>query len=102
MELSSKAKDIYSQINQETTKLGDLRKIAKDIKKGHELALELWSTGGFSARLLATLIMDKKLITNKFIDQIDEDIQNHNLDERNQLADWQMARGISYPMYCHR
>ena len=59
MEVSPRSKDIYAQINQETTKLGDLRKIAKDIKKDHELAMELWSTGQFFARLLAILIMDK-------------------------------------------
>ncbi|MFY0651709.1 MAG: hypothetical protein JXQ96_06730 [Cyclobacteriaceae bacterium] len=46
MDLSAKAQEIYSQINEET-KLGDLREIAKEIKKDHELALELWSTGEF-------------------------------------------------------
>jgi 3-methyladenine DNA glycosylase AlkD len=50
MNLSAKAKNIYSQINQENTNLGDLRKIAKEIKKDHELALELWSTGAFMPR----------------------------------------------------
>jgi hypothetical protein len=33
MKLSAKAKNIYSQINQEDIKLGDLRKIANEIKK---------------------------------------------------------------------
>jgi len=45
MKLSSKAKSIYSQINQKESNLGDLRKIAKEIKKDHELAAKLWSTG---------------------------------------------------------
>ncbi len=40
MKLSSKAERVYSQITPKT-KLGDLRKIAKEIKKDHELALEL-------------------------------------------------------------
>lgn len=52
MNLTTKAKDLYAQINQETTKLGDLRKMAKDIKKDHELAMELWSSGQFLPRLL--------------------------------------------------
>ena len=43
MKLSSKAENILGQINSKT-KLGDLRKIGKDIKKDHELAMELWST----------------------------------------------------------
>lgn len=45
MKLSSRAKDIFSEINKETTKLGDLRKIAGEIKRDHALAMELWSTG---------------------------------------------------------
>ena len=41
MTLSSKSKEIYAQIGSESTKLGDLRKIAKGIKKNLELAMEL-------------------------------------------------------------
>lgn len=95
MTLSSTASNIYSQISQEDTKLGDLRKIAKEIKKDHELAMELWSTEGFMARQLAILIMDKKQITQAFVDQIDQDIQVHDLEERNQLTDWFMANQLN-------
>jgi len=42
MELSSKAENILRQID-DKTKLGDLRKIANDIKKDHDLAMELWA-----------------------------------------------------------
>lgn len=95
MPLSTKAKHIYSQINQDHTKLGDLRKIAKEIKTDHKLALELWSTEAFLARQLAILIMDKKEITQEFIDRIARDIQKHHLDERNQLTDWFMANQLT-------
>lgn len=95
MELSSKSKGIYAQINRETTKLGDLRKIAKDIKKDHELAMELWSTGELLPRHLAILIMDKKLLTQELIDKLDKDIQSHKFEERNQLIDWLMANQLS-------
>ena len=95
MKLSSKAKGIYSRISQENTKLGDLRKIAKDIKKDHELAMELWSTGGFMPRQLAILIMDKKLLSQEVIDQLDKDVQNHDFDQRNHLMDWLMANQLS-------
>ena len=94
MKLSSNAKNIYSQINQ-NTKLGDLRKIAKKIKKDHELALELWSTGEFLPRQLAILIMDKKLLNQEVINQLDSDIQQHEFDERNHLIDWLMANQLS-------
>ena len=95
MKLTSKSKDIYAQINQQTTKLGDLRKIAKDIKKDHELAMELWSTGEYLPRQLAILILDKKLLTQEFIDKLDKEIQSHELEERNQLMDWLMANQLS-------
>lgn len=91
MKLSQKAKKIYTRIDSKTTKLGDIRKIAKEIKKDHELAMELWSTGEFLPRQLAILIMDKKLLSQKLIDTLDKDIQKHPMDERTQLIDWLMA-----------
>ena len=94
MKLSSKAKNIYSQISHKTG-LGDLRKIAKEIKKDHELANELWSIGEYFPRQFAILIMDKKLLTQDIIDNLDQDIQTHELDERNQLIDWLMANQLS-------
>ena len=95
MKLSAKAKEIHSQISQENTKLGDLRKIAKAIKKDHDLAMELWSTGSFFARQLAILIMDKKLISQEVIDQMGKDIQKHDLKERTHLTDWFMANQLA-------
>lgn len=94
MELSSTAQHIISQINNKATKLGDLRNIAKDIGKHHQLAMELWSTGAYFARQLAILIMDKKLLSREFIDNLDKDIQQHIPEERNQLIDWLMANQL--------
>ncbi|KAA0993498.1 DNA alkylation repair protein [Dyadobacter aurulentus] len=94
MKFSSNAENILGQINTQT-KLGDLRKIAKDIKKDHELALELWSTGRFFPRLLAILILDNKRISEDFINELDRDMQSHPLDERNQLIDWLMANQLT-------
>lgn len=94
MKLSSKAETILDQINSKT-KLGDLRKIAKDIKKDHELAMELWSTGNFLPRQLAILIMDNKLLSQDLINKLDMDMQVHSFDERNQLIDWLMANQLS-------
>ena len=94
MKLSSKAENILGQINSKT-KLGDLRKIGKDIKKDHELAMELWSTRKFLPRQLAILILDNKLLSQDLINQLDKDMQDHPLDERNQLMDWLMANQLS-------
>ena len=95
MTLTSKAESIYAQISGESTKLGDLRKIAKDIKKDHKLAMELWSSRVFFPRLLAILIMDKKLLIQDLIDKLDKDMQIHSYDERNQLMDWLMANQLT-------
>ncbi|MEP4534164.1 MAG: DNA alkylation repair protein [Cyclobacteriaceae bacterium] len=94
MKLSNKARYIQSNIN-ENTKLGELRKIAKEIKVDHELSLELWSTGKFLLRQLAILIMDKKQLSQESIDQLDQDIQKHDYDERIHLMDWLMANQLS-------
>jgi 3-methyladenine DNA glycosylase AlkD len=95
MELSSKAQSILSQISSGTTKLGDLRIIAKDIKRDHELAMELWSSGEYLPRQLAILIMDKKMLSQEFIDKLDKEIGKHDEEERNQLIDWLMANQLS-------
>jgi len=94
MKLSPQAENILAQINTKT-KLGDIRKIASEIKKDHELALELWSTGKFLPRQLAILIMDKKQLSQKVIDILDSDIAQHNEDEKLQLIDWLMANQLS-------
>lgn len=94
MKFSSNAENILQQINSKT-KLGDLRKIAKDIKKDHELAMELWSTEAFLPRLLAILIMDKKLLSQEVLNRLDEDMQTHTFDERNNLMDWLMANQLT-------
>lgn len=93
MKFSLKAEEILDQINAQT-KLGDLRIIAREIRKDHELALELWSTGRFLPRQLAILIMDNKRISQDLINQLGEAMQAHPYDERNQLIDWLMANQL--------
>lgn len=94
MKLSSQAENIVAQINTKT-KLGDLRKIAKDIKKDHDLAMELWSTEKFLPRQLAILIMDNKLFSQDLINQLDKDMQAHPINEGKQLMDWLMANQLT-------
>ncbi|MFC5466007.1 DNA alkylation repair protein [Lederbergia graminis] len=94
IKLSSKAEEVLSQINSDT-KLGDLRKIAKEIKRDHELAMELWSSEKYLPRLLAVLIMDKKLLTEDVLNELDNDMQTHTVDERNNIMDWLMANQLT-------
>ena len=77
MTLSTKAKKVVDQITSDTTKLGDIKKLAKDIKTDHELAQALWSTGKHHPRLLATLIFDKKRLDQAAIDQLADDLLTH-------------------------
>lgn len=94
MKISTKAEKILTQISETNTKLGDLRAIAKVIKKDHELAMELWETEHFFARQLSILIMDKKLLSEEMIDNLVSDINRHNEDEKLQLIDWLMANQL--------
>lgn len=94
MKQSSKAENILSQLN-DKSKLGDIKKLASAIKKDHELALELWSTGKHFARLLAVLIMDKNYLSQEFIDKLANGVKAQNEDERCQLFDWLMANQLS-------
>lgn len=91
---SSKAADILRQIDSKT-KLGDLRTMAKEIKKDHALALELWASGDFLPRQLAILIMDSKLLSQVEIDKLDKDMQAHDMNERTQLMDWLMVNQLA-------
>lgn len=93
MKISPKAENILGQITG-NTKLGDLRKMAKEIKKDHTLAMELWISGGFLPRQLAILIMDNKVITQDLIDLLDKDMHTHPFNERTQLIDWLMANQL--------
>jgi len=92
---SSKAEKILRQVRDKNTKLGDLRTIAKEVKKDHELAMELWSTGEFMPRQLAILILDAKLLSQAAIDKVENDMQSHPSEERLQLMDWLLANQLS-------
>lgn len=94
MKLSKQAQLILNHLSDKNTKLGDVRKIAKEIKKDHLLAIELWSTKLFFPRQLAILLMDKKLLTEDSINQFVDDINLHEENEKLQLIDWLMANQL--------
>jgi 3-methyladenine DNA glycosylase AlkD len=47
----------------------ELRSLAKELKKDHKLALELWDTGYHEAKILAALVDDPKLVTEGQMDR---------------------------------
>jgi 3-methyladenine DNA glycosylase AlkD len=51
-------------------KHGDVRKLAARIKKDHPLALALWKTGNYEARLLAVLILEPSELSRAELDRM--------------------------------
>lgn len=78
-----------------TTQLGELRKLAKEIKVNHPLALELWESQRYLPRQLAILIMDKKQLNSECIDELYTDMDHHPPTERLHLCDWLLANQLS-------
>ena len=95
MSLSAKAKTILSEITKGEPKLGDIKKRAKEIKRDHDLAVELWSTEDHHARLLAALLFDKKRLTEGVIEELASDLLAHQEDKRNQISDWLLANQLT-------
>jgi 3-methyladenine DNA glycosylase AlkD len=94
MSLPPNAEKIYKQLGDQT-RLGDLRNLAKEIKKDHELAKALWSTGELFPRLLAILVMDPKALDNAAVEELFDDIEKHGMEEQTQLADWLLANQLT-------
>lgn len=85
---------IMNRLTQSNVKLGDVRLLAKEIKKNHTLAIELWKSGNFYARLLAILILDKKAMLKEDWNEWIENMYEHSGLERLQLMDWLMANQL--------
>lgn len=92
MAVSARVETLASEIA--GAKLGEIKRRAKEIKKDHALALELWATGDFSARLLAVLVFDKKRLTQGAIEAFASDMLEHDDVQRDQLADWLLANRL--------
>ena len=94
MRLSANAKQIIADINKDDTKMGDIKRLANEIKKDQALALELWSTEKYIPRLLSVLVLDKMQLTEERIHQLATDIQQHERHQADQLADWLLANQL--------
>ncbi|MDD5749790.1 MAG: DNA alkylation repair protein [Patescibacteria group bacterium] len=57
----------------------EVRKIAKEIKSDHQLALELWDSGIHEARILASIIADKKKINSQLMDSWSKDFDSWDI-----------------------
>jgi 3-methyladenine DNA glycosylase AlkD len=95
MAMSERAKKLVAELAQGNLLLGEIKKRGAEIKKDHDLAMELWASGEFRPRMLATLIFDKKLLAEDGIEQLAADMSAHGMVERCQLADWFMANQLA-------
>ena len=50
--------------------LGDIRKVAKEVGRDHDLALELWATENVDARLAAILTLEPKRLSSEELDTL--------------------------------
>ena len=94
MPVSTKAEGFLARLGEGTPKMGDIKAIAKEIKKDHGLALELWATGEVYPRMLAVLVMDKRLLTQKVLDGLAEDVLTHDPEDRDRITEWLMANQL--------
>lgn len=63
-------------------RLGDIRKVAKQVKGNHELALELWETENVDARFLACLVVKPKALSTEELDRMVRSVKY------DRVADW--------------
>lgn len=95
MELSPKAQELHDQVAADDTPAGAIKKLAKAIKKDHPLAMELWSTGHLNSRLLAVLVMDKKLLDQELVDTLCSGMLEHpEKGGKTRIMEWLMANQL--------
>lgn len=95
MALSPKAQELCDQLAPGNTPAGTIKKLAKAIKQDHPLAMELWSTGLLDCRLLAVLIMDKKLLDQALVDTLCADMLDHpDKGGKTRIMEWLMANQL--------
>ncbi|MFK7926803.1 MAG: DNA alkylation repair protein [Myxococcota bacterium] len=96
MALSSKARDLHEQVAPVKTAAGTIKKLAKAVKKDHDLGSELWSTGHLHSRLLAVLILDKGRIDQALVDTLCADMLTHpESASRTRIMEWLMANQLT-------
>ncbi|BBM87171.1 DNA alkylation repair protein [Candidatus Uabimicrobium amorphum] len=89
-----KINEILPLLDGDSVKMGDIKKMAKQIKVDHDLASELWATKKYYPRLLAVLIMDKNRLDQDYLDKIVQDLKSHEKDESNYISEWLLGNQL--------
>lgn len=72
----------------------EIRAIAKEQGKNHDLAVQLWKHGGFSSRMLSLLMLDLKQVESRYIGELISDVEGLDGKDQVQLCDWMIANVI--------
>ncbi|MEM7117392.1 MAG: DNA alkylation repair protein [Chloroflexota bacterium] len=93
--MTTTAETVLAQLSADNIKMSTLKKLAKEIKKDHELAMTLWASEQFYPRMLAVLILDKNRLTQDTINQMMDDLQSHETEEQLKIVDWLLANQLT-------
>lgn len=85
---------IIERLAQSDMRLGDIKKLGKEIRCDHTLAESLWRRGTLNGRLLACLIIDTAKLDSDALTRMADDLLIHDLAQRNQIADWLLANQL--------
>jgi 3-methyladenine DNA glycosylase AlkD len=94
MSHTTDAQALLERLDSAQPKNTEIRSIAQEQGKNHELATQLWKHGGFTARMLSLLILDLKAVDPSYIEMLISDIENADGKEQSQLCDWMIANVI--------
>jgi 3-methyladenine DNA glycosylase AlkD len=80
--------------NQFGVKMGEIRALAKRVKTDHELGLALWKTGNLEAMLLATLVLNPKMLSSDDVDRMVREMPHYRESALSQLGEWLMTNVV--------
>jgi 3-methyladenine DNA glycosylase AlkD len=84
-QLSGMARYGMNTKNRLGIQMPELRKLAKETGKNHELAMQLWQTGFAEARILAAMIAEPEKLTPQQMDNIAADIDSWDVDDQTSM-----------------
>jgi len=79
----------------EVSAKGEIKKLAKEIKKNHQLSMMLLDEKDYNSALLAVLVADKSLINEKYVTELSTKIDHLAYDEQNYVSDWLLANQLT-------
>jgi 3-methyladenine DNA glycosylase AlkD len=94
MSSATEAQGLLERLDSTRPNNTEIRTIAREQGKNAELAVQLWKSGGFSARMLSLLILDLKAVDVPYIEGMISDLEAADGKEQSQLLDWMIANEI--------